>query len=183
MLNRAADSLLMLVDIQERLVAAMTDTDRQRVLRASGIVLQAAVALDIPIVVTRQYPQGLGHTHPELQALLPADVPVFDKTSFSCCGADGMLATLSASRRLQVVLVGMETHVCVLQTAAELQVQGLEVFVAEDAVCSRAESHRQNALARMRQHGISVTNVESVVFEWLKDASHEKFKALSKLVR
>lgn len=91
--------------------------------------------------------------------------------------------TLSESGRAQVILAGMETHVCILQTALELKRTGREVFVIEDAVCSRAEGHHQNALARLRHNGVTVTNTESVLFEWLGDAAHKEFKNISRLIR
>jgi nicotinamidase-related amidase len=108
---------------------------------------------------------------------------VLTKTSFSCCEAPGFLGTLDRERRPQVVLCGMEGHVCVLQTALELHELGWQVFVVEDAVCSRSPVHQGNALERMRQAGVIATNTESVLFEWLRDASHSQFRAVSALVK
>jgi nicotinamidase-related amidase len=173
-LLRAADSSLVLVDIQERLAAAMPARDT--VVRAAGILIDAAARLGIPVLATEQYPQGLGPTVPELTAKLPADAKRIEKTSFSACGALPLA-------RPQVVLAGMEAHVCVLQTALELAAAGSEVFVAADAICSRAEANRENALARLDKAGVVVTNTESVLFEWLRDAAHEHFRAISKLIR
>jgi nicotinamidase-related amidase len=173
-LARAADSALAIVDIQERLSAAMPSRDT--VVRAAGILLTAATRLGIPVLVSEQYPKGLGRTVPELASALPGTATVVEKTAFSACAA------LPISRP-QVVLIGMEAHVCVLQTALELAAAGREVFVVADAICSRTEENRANALARMRDAGIAITNVESVVFEWLRDASHEHFRELSKLIR
>ena len=183
MLCRAADSLLLVVDIQSRLAAAMPATDLQRVLHASGILLQAAAALSLPVLVTEQYPQGLGPTHEDIRRHLPPGTHTFDKTCFSCCGASGLLDAIKDSGRRQVIVAGMEAHVCVLQTAAGLQTHGLEVFVVEDAVCSRTDDNRRNALDRLRQNGIGISNMESVMFEWLRDAQHEKFRELSRLLR
>lgn len=183
MLSRAADSLLLVVDIQERLAAAMPPAELARSLKAGAVLLQAAGALAVPVLATRQYPQGLGPLHDGIRAHLPSEAPVFDKTCFSCCGATGFLEAVQASGRQQVVLIGMEAHVCVLQTAAELHDQRLEVHVVEDAVCSRDPSHAANALVRLRQQGIQVSNSESVLFEWLRDAGHAQFKSLSRLIR
>jgi nicotinamidase-related amidase len=172
-LVRAADSALVIIDIQERLAAIMPSRDA--VVRAAGILLEAADRLSIPVYVTEQYPRGLGATMPELLAKLPNGAPRIEKTSFSAC------AELPLTRR-QVVLAGMEAHVCVLQTALELAAAGQEVFVVEDAICSRAEANCRNALARLHASGIVLTNTESVIFEWLRDAAHEQFRALSKLI-
>jgi len=173
-LARAAASSLVLIDIQERLASVMPE--RAAVLHAAGILLEAARRLGIPVFVTEQYPKGLGSTVAEVAAKLPPGTTRVEKTCFSA----GASLTLT---RPQVVIAGMEAHVCVLQTALELAADGREVFVAADAVCSRAEANYGNALARMQSAGVIVSNTESVIFEWLRDASHEEFRALSKLIR
>jgi nicotinamidase-related amidase len=173
-LARAAESALAVIDIQERLASAMPA--REAVARATGILLEAAQRLGVPVLVSEQYPKGLGVTVAEVAAKLPEGAARFEKTRFSAFGA-------LPSERRQVVIAGMEAHVCVLQTALELAAAGHEVFVVEDAVCSRSEANRANALSRMRAEGIVVTNVESVVFEWLRDARNEHFRDLSKLIR
>jgi nicotinamidase-related amidase len=173
-LARAADSSLVLIDIQERLAAVMPA--REAVVRAAGILAEAAAQLGIPVLATEQYPRGLGPTVPELTAKLPADAKRMEKTSFSACGALPLA-------RPQAILAGMEAHVCVLQTALELAAEGREVFVVADAICSRTEANRANALTRLEKAGVVVTNTESVLFEWLRDASHEHFRAISKLIR
>jgi len=173
-LTRAADSALVVIDVQERLAAVMPA--REAVVSAAGILLEAATRLDIPVLLTEQYPQGLGVTVPELVAKLPEGATKIEKTSFSACGVLPLI-------RRQVVLAGMEAHVCVLQTALELAAAGREVFVAADAICSRTEANYRNALARMQAAGIILTNTESVIFEWLRDAAHEQFRVLAKLIR
>jgi nicotinamidase-related amidase len=181
-LCRAEASQLLVVDVQPRLAAAMPDADRQRTLRNLGVLLEAAQALQVPVIATEQYPKGLGATEPPIAARFPAAVRLFTKTSFSCCGADGFLAGLAPGRP-QVVIGGMETHVCVLQTAFDLHARGLQVFVVGDAVCSRDPDNRQDALERLRQGGIAITSTESVVFEWLRDAAHPQFRTLSALLK
>lgn len=171
---RAADSALAIIDVQERLAAVMPARDA--VVRAAGILAEAAARLGIPVIVTEQVPKALGRTVAELAAKMPATCAPIEKTAFSACGA-------LAIERPQVVLAGMETHVCILQTALELAAAGKQVFVVEDAVCSRAEANRANALARMRAAGVVVTNTESVLFEWLRDSAHGEFRAISKLIR
>ncbi len=183
MLCRANDSVLVLVDVQTRLAAAMPDSTRTRVLHNSGVLLQAAALLDIPVLYTEQYPKGLGGTDPAVTGHLPAQAQHFEKTCFSCCDAPGFMDSLRGLARKHIVLAGMETHVCVLQTALEMKGAGNQVFVVEDAVCSRAEANHHNALARLCYAGVSVSNTESVLFEWLRDASHAHFKQISAWLR
>jgi nicotinamidase-related amidase len=171
------------VDIQTRLAAAMEAGAREAVLHHAGLLLQASAALGVPVLATEQYPQGLGPTHEAVKALLPAEARTFDKTAFSCCGAVGLLDAVKASGRRQIVLAGMEAHVCVMQTAAELHQAGWPVFVVEDAVCSRREANKGNALSRLRQAGVVIVNTESVLFEWLRDARHAQFKRIAALVK
>jgi len=181
-LCQPTDSRLVLIDIQSRLAEAMQPELRAHAIPNSAILAKAAWELGIPVTVTRQYPKGLGELVPELASALSEDQPMIDKTSFSCCGTDPFLAALEGERR-QVVIAGMETHVCVLQTAHDLLERGYQVFVVEDAVCSRRELNHHNALARLRQAGAIVSNTESVLFEWLRDARHEQFKTLSQLIK
>jgi nicotinamidase-related amidase len=173
-LARASDSTLVVIDLQERLAMAMPARDP--VVRATGILLEAAARLKIPVVVTEQYPKGLGSTVAEVAVKVPEGSTRIEKTCFSAAAALVLY-------RPQAVLVGMEAHVCVLQTAVELAAAGREVFVVADAVCSRTEANYSNAMDRMRSAGIVVTNMESVIFEWLRDAAHEDFRALSRLIR
>lgn len=179
----AADSVLIVIDIQPTLTAAMPETDSEQMLANTIVLLQAANALEIPVLLTEQYPKGLGETEPSLLAYLPASAEKFQKTGFSCCADEGFRRVLEKNGRKQLVLVGQETHVCVLQTAFDLNDSGYTVFVAEDTVCSRKQDHRFFALERMRQAGISITNYESVLFEWMRDSTHPKFKELAKLIR
>jgi nicotinamidase-related amidase len=114
---------------------------------------------------------------------MPADSNSIEKMSFSCCGNDQFCATALEEERKQFILTGMETHVCVLQTAFELQQRGFQPFVVADAVCSRSGRNRRIALQRMREAGITVTSTESVLFEWLRDATHPQFRTISKMLR
>ncbi len=182
-LAKVADSVLVLVDIQERLAAAMPTSVRTRVVRSSGILVQSAAALDVPLIITAQYPAGLGPLEPALVKHLPANVHRIEKTCFSCANAAEFTAVLEQTKRRQVILCGMETHICILQTALDLQRQGYTVFVIEDAVSSRAKPNQENALARLRQAGVLISNMESILFEWLRDSTHEHFKMLSGLIR
>jgi nicotinamidase-related amidase len=176
-------SLLLIVDIQSRLLSAMPEQAAGAVVANSRKLLQASGLLDLPVVLTEQYPKGLGHTDSKLIEALPPSARTFDKTAFSACGSDALMQLLRDGGRRQVVIAGQEAHVCVLQTAFELSERGFQVFVVEDAICSRSESHKANALQRLRHAGIGITNYESVVFEWLRDAVHPDFKTLSALIR
>ncbi len=179
-LCRSSEGVLILIDIQTRLSSAMPETVRARVLKNTAILVQAASMLDIPFIITRQYPKRLGDTEPVIPAQTATTI---DKTAFSCFRAGGFPQTLEKSARHQVILAGMESHVCILQTAFDLLANNYQVFVAEDAVCSRTAANHRNAVTRMAQHGVTLTNTESVLFEWLEDASHPRFKSISCLIK
>ncbi len=180
MIPRAAstDSLLLVVDVQEKLLAKMPGAEGFQ--RNIELLLDAADALDVPIAATEQYPKGLGPTIQGIAQRLKS--PALSKTAFSCCGAEGFLAELRVHSRHNVILVGMETHVCIAQTAFDLMNAGFGVFVPVDAVASRREIDRETALRRMELAGCIPTTCEAIVFEWLRDAAHRQFKTVSKLV-
>jgi nicotinamidase-related amidase len=182
-LCRCDDSLLLLIDMQDRLAQAVPAEDFNPAARNTAILLQAATSLAVPVLRTEQYPRGLGNTVATLQAHLPDTAIKLDKTGFSCCSASGFGDTLLGLQRRQVILAGMETHICVLQTAVDLHQRGYQVFVVEDACCARSQQRSNNGIARMRQAGITVTHSESVLFEWLRDAAHPQFKAISNLLK
>ncbi|MGM0595189.1 MAG: isochorismatase family protein [Pseudomonadota bacterium] len=179
----AAESQLVVVDVQERLAAAMEPEARERVVRNSAILAQAAQRLALPSVVSEQYPKGLGATVSALSTVLDTATTVVEKSCFACGASPDFSRQLASGERRQVVLAGMESHVCVLQTALGLLAEGYSVFVCEDAACSRSAENHRNAMARMRQAGVVISNTESVLFEWLRDARHEQFKAISALIR
>ncbi len=179
---RAGSSILILVDIQTRLSGAMEESVRSRLLDRAATLAQAASLLEIPTLITRQYPKGLGDTEPDIHTVANGATTI-DKTSFSCCGSGPFLDNLGQNARDQIVLAGLESHVCILQTALELQARGKRVFVVEDAICSRHSTDHQCAIQRMRQQGIVVSTTESTLFEWLGDASHPRFKDISRLIR
>lgn len=172
-------SQLLVVDVQERLAGAMPAETMARVEKQIGILLTAGRTLNIPSLHTEQYPQGLGHTLPDLQEQLGNPL---EKTCFACTGAAGFEQRLDTGRR-QIILCGIEAHICVLQTAMALLEQDYQVFVVQDGVCSRNPANQRNALERLQQAGAIVTNTESVLFEWLRDASDPDFRTLSKLIR
>jgi nicotinamidase-related amidase len=179
-LLRAEDTVLVMVDVQEKLLPHIAEAER--VVRNCRLLVEGAKLLGVPVLCTEQYPKGLGPTVPELRAALPPGDPIA-KMSFSCAGEDAFLDALEEMDRDQVLLCGIETHVCVLQTALDLLDNGAQVQVAADAVGSRAEANRAFALERMRRAGVVVTVAESALFECLSMAGTETFKAVSRLVR
>ncbi len=182
LLCRADASQMVFVDLQGRLAAAMEPDDRRQVLERAGQLARAAELLAIPRLVTRQYPEGLGDTDAELAPALEG-ATVIDKTRFSCCGQAAFDTPLAEAGRPQIILAGMEAHVCVTQTALELHDAGYTVFVAADATCSRDPRNRDRGLDRLARAGIQVTVTESILFEWLRDADHEHFKTISRWLR
>lgn len=183
MLADATKTTLLLVDMQERLLPAMTGGAEAQA--RCAILLKAAKALDVPVTVSEQYPKGLGHTVPGLREEI-GNAPVFEKLAFSCWKDAAikkhMIGHHEKGRPL-VILAGIESHVCVMQTAADLAAMGFGVFAVSDAMASRAPSSHALALERMRENGVSVVNTEMMVFELLGQAGTAEFKALSALVR
>lgn len=174
-------SQFVMIDVQSRLAGVMPTDALQTVVKNCGILAQTANMLDVPIVVTEQYPQGLGHTVPELSALIP-DVSPIEKIVFSCVAEPRFNRQLTRDRS-QIILAGMEAHICIVQTALDLIAAGKQVFVVDDAVISRNPANKANAIARMREAGCIITNAESVAFEWLGAAGGDAFKAVSRLIR
>jgi nicotinamidase-related amidase len=178
---KLALSQLVIVDMQEKLASAMPADALKNVTKNCGILAQAAALLNVPIVLTEQYPQGLGATLPEIKQHLQG-VRAIAKTAFSAYGEPKFNQQLQRENS-HIIVAGMESHICVLQTALDLIQAGKTVFVVEDAILSRTPANKANALARLQQAGAVITNTESVLFEWLGNANHEAFKALSKLIR
>lgn len=179
MMVNVKDSFFLAIDLQQYLLPAMFNGDIA--VKYTGILLQAAGALNVPIAVTEQYPKGLGKTVGILQRHI-SSTNKYEKTCFSCTDVGSFMTFLHASHRRQVVLTGMEAHICVLQTALALLAQGFQVFVVEDAVCSRTQQNKDNAMRRLQQAGVIITNAEAVLFECLADAKHPEFRTLSKLI-
>jgi len=179
-LNRE-DCLFTLVDWQERLVVAMDEGRRTEAERNAARLLEGAGTLGLPVLATEQYPRGLGPTIEPLRTLL-ADPPI-EKTAFACTGAPAYVEALEASGRRQVVVFGMETHVCVYQTVRQLLAEGYAVHVPVDAVLSRTADNRQVGLELCQQAGAVLTSTETLLFDLLGGAGAEGFKAISRLVR
>lgn len=180
LLCQSEQSQLVLIDLQTKLCAAMPAAAMARTEKNAGILLQAATMLEVPVLLTEQYPQGLGGTLPALLQLTAVS-PVH-KMAFSAYHAPKFKARLSQDKP-QIVLAGMEAHICLLQTALHLLAQGRQVFVVEDAIISRNPDNQVNAVNRLKSAGCIITNTESVVFEWLGHAEHPAFKAISRLIK
>lgn len=175
---RADNSVLAVVDVQDKLLAKIPTASA--LVRNAAFLLDVAALLEVPVRATEQYPAGLGGTTAELLRRIP-QAPLA-KTAFSCCGAGTFLEEIEMSRRPHVVLVGMETHVCIAQTALDLLAAGLHVFLPVDTLGSRYAVDHDAALRRLEQAGAVPTSAEAVAFEWTADASHPRFKAVSRLV-
>lgn len=172
---------LVVIDMQVKLSTAMPADEMAAVIKQTEVMLQAAQLLTIPTLITEQYPQGLGHTLPELR-IASSHASVIEKTAFSACAEPKFNTKLSRDKS-QVILLGMEAHICVLQTALDLLANHKQVFVVEDAVISRNPANKANAMVRMRDAGCVITNTESVLFECIGNAQHDAFKAIAKLIR
>lgn len=168
-------SVLLVVDVQDKLLYATHEW--QATLDNCAWLIQVAQRLAVPVAATEQYPKGLGHTNQRLLDLLPPGA-VGEKLHFSCHAA-ACLPALPGGERPQVVICGMESHVCVMQTALELQASGKQVFIVADAVTSRTAFSKETALKRMAQHGVEIVTREMVAFEWLRKAGSPEFKDIS----
>ncbi|MDR1305460.1 MAG: isochorismatase family protein [Verrucomicrobiales bacterium] len=172
---KVEESSLLVVDMQEKLLPVMSDAEA--VLRNVFILAQAFQQFRRPLVFSEQYPQGLGHTLPELLAGMDQQVSVVEKTRFSVAGA------LAGFKSRTIIVSGIEAHICVRQTVLDLLEQGKNVVVAADAVASRNPEHRQLALDELRGRGVSVASVESLLFDWLEDSRHPLFKTIAAMLK
>ncbi|MFH0911882.1 MAG: hydrolase [Planctomycetota bacterium] len=183
----AERAVLVVVDIQERLLPVISDG--QEVAANTVRLIRGAKELGVPIVLTEQYPKGLGPTVPKVREAVEEaraasrKVAYVAKTAFGCTGDEAFVRALKELGRKQVVLCGIEAHICVLQTALGLIAEGYETFVAADAVGSRKMSHCILALKRLMQAGATLAVTESVLYEMLRDSGHPAFKAICRLVK
>lgn len=175
------DSVLVVVDVQEKLVPAVPAASR--VIERVRLLLEAARLLHVPVIATEQYPKGLGLTVEPVRAALPAGTVPLEKTEFSCVPVPAFASRIMTLGRDQIVVAGLEAHVCVGQTALDLAGMGKRVFVPADAVASRREEDAAVALRRLERAGVVITTAEAVVFEWLRRAGTAEFKALSAVIR
>lgn len=176
----AEESLLMVVDYQERLMPVMAEPEL--LLKRSQILIAGLTTLGVPMLVTRQYPKGLGDTVESIRELT-LNVPVFDKSTFSCFADSEVRHFVEATKRNTIFLCGIEAHICVLQTLIDLKSAGYTVVVVSDCVASRGEMDKKIALQRAVQEGALLTTYESILFELTQKAGSEAFKVISTLVK
>lgn len=172
-------SLLVLIDVQERMIPAMHDADQ---VTANLVKLaKGLTALGVPAFITEQYPKGLGHTLPVIHEQLP-QANVIEKVHFSCCCSEPFLEALKQFGCKQIIAAGIEAHVCVQQTVLDLLQAGYQVHVPFDCAASRNPLNRDNALQRMGAAGAIITNVESILFELMTRAGTDEFKQVQKII-
>lgn len=171
------DTVLVVIDVQEKLMKAMSQSEK--VYKNTNLLLTAAKAMDIPVIVTEQYPRGLGSTVDEIKANLP-EHKYMDKVTFSAF--EGLKELLDDSRK-NVLITGSETHICVFQTTRDLIKAGYNVHVVKDAVCSRFKENHQSGLQLMNDVGAVITNTETVLFDLIKIAGSPAFKIISPLLK
>jgi len=174
-------TVLVLIDVQEGYRPALHRWDR--VVAASALLVRGAVLLDVPLIVTEQYPRGLGHTAPEIATHLPAGLRVTEKMTMSCCGAASFVSRLAETERTQVLVAGIETHACVNQTVHDLVAAGYQVHVARDATSSRRPADVGSAWEKMRAAGMLPTSTEQALLELVQDAEAGEFKTLQRLLK
>ena len=175
------NSLVLIIDIQERLLNAVFN--KEEVQKKSGIIAGAADILKIPVIVTEQYPKGLGETIDSLKSCLNKETLFFEKTAFSALDDSLIAGAISKFSRKQIILFGIETHICVNQTAAALIDAGYDVNIISDACGSRAECEYQAGLNRMKENGAHILTTEIALFEWLKSSKHPNFKEIQTLIK
>lgn len=171
---------LLLIDIQEKILDVMAN--KESVINNSIQLIKGFKVLNIPIYYTEQYPKGLGLTASQLLTELDGLIPI-QKMSFSCAGADNLFTKLKDNNITQVVIAGIETHVCVEQTALDLIANGFQVDLAANATSSRNEIDYKFALDRMRSHGVEITTTEAILFELLTIAGTKEFKEISRIIK
>ncbi|WP_135078395.1 hydrolase [Terasakiella sp. SH-1] len=174
------ESLFLVVDIQQKLAPAMWNGEAA--IEVNYKLLQAAQHLGVPHMVSEQYPAGIGQTVDVLAPLINSAY-LFEKMTFSCLGDDVIAAELKEKGRNQIVVSGMETHVCVCQTVLDMLDEGYQVYVVEDAVASRTVENKMLGLDRMRHAGAQIVSSEMVMFEWLQQAGTDDFKSILPLIK
>ena len=173
-------TLLLIIDVQGRLAQSVFQPDRLE--NNISKLVRACSILEVPVLVTEQYPKGLGHTIDSLKELLPDHVPV-EKLSFSCCGNEEFMRQLRSYKRNDILVAGIETHVCVYQTAVDLIEFGYNVHLVTDAVSSRTEENKSLGIRCIEKAGASLTSTEMAIFEIVHVAEGDRFKAISKIIK
>lgn len=174
------DSLLLVIDVQEKLVNAL---EKDLIVKKVSDLVHSAKLLSIPVVVTEQYPKGLGTTVSQVKSEFGEDTSVFEKTAFNALLEDGVLEKIKSYNKKQIVICGIETHICVHQTAAALLREGFEVYVVKDACASRNKYEFKQGIDAMQANGAKISCEEIVLFEWLQTAKNPHFKEIQALIK
>lgn len=174
-------TVLAVVDLQEAFRHPINDF--ALIASRASIAVRVFQMLDLPVIITEQYPKGLGRTAEEILFSLPPEFEFIEKSSFSSCGALPFMEKLRESRAGQVVICGLEAHICVNQTAHDLLNEGFQVHVLTDCVSSRFAQDKETALRKMQMNGVVLSCVEMALFELMRDARHEQFKAVQNLIK
>lgn len=177
----AAHTALAIIDMQDSFRSAISDFAETAARIA--LVAHAMQILKIPIIVTEQYPRGLGHTADEIRAVLPSTLEVIEKTAFSSCGAQSFNSELERAGARHVLICGIEAHVCVNQTTHDLLARGYQAHLLTDCITARSPHNKQIGFAKMQQSGALPSSTEMALFELMRDARHEQFKAIQKLIK
>lgn len=174
------EAVLVIVDIQEKLAAVMTE--REKVIANCLHLIEASKLLDIPVIITEQYPKGLGPTVHEIKEAIASYAPL-EKITFDCCREPTFTSQIKATGRKKIILAGMETHICVLQTCIGLLKEQYDLHVVNDAVCSRTKENYGTGIEMMRDAGAVITCTETVLFQLLEKAGTEEFRIISKRIK
>ncbi|MBA2341345.1 MAG: hydrolase [Pyrinomonadaceae bacterium] len=172
---------LLIIDMQEAFRTSISDFAETSARIA--LVAHAVTLLDVPVLVTEQYPKGLGHTAGEISAVLPATVQPIEKTSFSSVGASEFVTKLEQTARRQILVCGIEAHICVNQTTHDLLALGFQVHLLTDCITARQESNKSIAFAKMQASGALLSTTEMALFELMRDSGHKQFRTIQKLIR
>lgn len=176
-------ALLLVIDMQEKLFAAMREEEQEQLRKNGRILIEGAKALEVPIIVTEQYPKGIGPTLPEFKECLPEGVEPIDKIDFSCCAVERVMDAIKESKRTQLIVCGLEAHICVFQTVRDLAQQQFEVFVPVDAISSRSATNKEVGVRMIARSGATVSSTETALFDMLQKAGSPAFKTISRLIR
>ena len=168
-----------LIDIQDKFIPVIDKIDQ--VIKNANILIDVSKILNIPLIVTEQYPRGLGKTSNKLR--LPNNIKPIDKLSFSCFGSDKFVKQLKKDNIKSIVIFGIESHVCILNTALDAKNAGIDVHVVVDAVSSRTSENKHNAIERMKQSNIFIVSTEMIIFQLMKKSGTKEFKLISKLIK
>lgn len=182
MLISKDSTCLLIIDVQERLTPVVSEP--RKVIEGCARLLKGAGILHVPVLVTEQYPKGLGPSMFDIRDAAPQDTIFLEKTCLSACREEHFMTALKALNKSQIVIAGIEEHICVLQTAVELKESGFDVFVVSDASGSRFKENEAAAERRLMQEGMTLVTVEMVLFEWLRKAGTPDFKEIqNRLIR